>query len=115
MYENVFDLDILFYLYKCVIDNYFVIVIYDGKYVLIEYLEDEYVLKEVILNVMIFKKVDYFLEVIKFFIVKCLIVGEFMWFVVFEKEMYEYLKDCMGVFCFEFYFLELVFKGIDKV
>ena len=43
----------------------FAIVTYDGKYVLTEYPEDEYVLKEAILNVMIPKKVDHFLEAIK--------------------------------------------------
>ena len=31
-----------------------------------------------------------------------------------EKEMYEHLKDRMGVFRSEPYFLELVPKGIDK-
>jgi uncharacterized ferredoxin-like protein len=38
------------YLYKCATDNHFAIVTYDGKYVLTEYPEDEYVLKEAILN-----------------------------------------------------------------
>ena len=33
---------------------------------------------------------------------------------VLEKEMYEHLKDRMGVFRSEPYFLELVPKGIDK-
>ena len=76
MYENVLDPDILPYLYKCATDNHFAIVTYDGKYVLTEYPEDEYVLKEAILNVMTPKKVDHFLEAIKFPIAKCLIVGE---------------------------------------
>ena len=62
MYENVLDPDILPYLYKCATDNHFAIVTYDGKYVLTEYPEDEYVLKEAILNVMTPKKVDHFLE-----------------------------------------------------
>lgn len=114
MYENVLDPDILPYLYKCVTDNHFAIVTYDGKYVLTEYPEDEYVLKEAILNVMTPKKVDHFLEVIKFPIAKCLIVGEPTRLAVLEKEMYEHLKDRMGVFRSEPYFLELVPKGIDK-
>ena len=112
MYENVLDPDILPYLYKCATDNHFVT--YDGKYVLTEYPEDEYVLKEAILNVMTPKKVDHFLEVIKFPIAKCLIVGEPTRLAVLEKEMYEHLKDRMGVFRSEPYFLELVPKGIDK-
>ena len=60
------------------------------------------------------KKVDHFLEVIKFPIAKCLIVGEPTRLAVLEKEMYEHLKDRMGVFRSEPYFLELVPKGIDK-
>ena len=114
MYENVLDPDILPYLYKSATDNHFAIVTYDGKYVLTEYPEDEYVLKEAILNVMTPKKVDHFLEVIKFPIAKCLIVGEPTRLAVLEKEMYEHLKDRMGVFRSEPYFLELVPKGIDK-
>ena len=97
MYENVLDPDILPYLYKCATDNHFAIVTYDGKYVLTEYPEDEYVLKEAILNVMTPKKVDHFLEAIKFPIAKCLIVGEPTRLAVLEKEMYEHLKDRMGV------------------
>ena len=114
MYENVLDPDVLPYLYKCATDNHFAIVTYDGKYVLTEYPEDEYVLKEAILNVMTPKKVDHFLEAIKFPIAKCLIVGEPTRLAVLEKEMYEHLKDHMGVFRSEPYFLELVPKGIDK-
>jgi hydroxymethylpyrimidine pyrophosphatase-like HAD family hydrolase len=60
------------------------------------------------------KKVDHFLEAIKFPIAKCLIVGEPTRLAVLEKEMYEHLKDHMGVFRSEPYFLELVPKGIDK-
>ena len=86
MYENVLDPDILPYLYKCATDNHFAIVTYDGKYVLTEYPEDEYVLKEAILNVMTPKKVDHFLEAIKFPIAKCLIVGEPTRLAVLEKE-----------------------------
>ena len=85
MYENVLDPDILPYLYKCATDNHFAIVTYDGKYVLTEYPEDEYVLKEAILNVMTPKKVDHFLEAIKFPIAKCLIVGEPTRLAVLEK------------------------------
>ena len=71
-------------------------------------------MKEAILNVMTPKKVDHFLEAIKFPIAKCLIVGEPTRLAVLEKEMYEHLKDRMGVFRSEPYFLELVPKGIDK-
>ena len=61
MYENVLDPDILPYLYEmCHRQINFAIVTYDGKYVLTEYPEDEYVLKEAILNVMTPKKVDHF-------------------------------------------------------
>ncbi len=47
------------------------------------------------------KKVDHFLEAIKFPIAKCLIVGEPTRLAVLEKEMYEHLKDRMGVFSSE--------------
>jgi Cof subfamily protein (haloacid dehalogenase superfamily) len=58
--------------------------------------------------------VDNFLEAIHFPVAKCLIVGEPTRLAVLEKEMYEHLKDRMGVFRSEPYFLELVPKGIDK-
>ena len=60
------------------------------------------------------KKVDNFLDAVRHPIAKCLIVGEPTRLAVLEKEMYEHLKDRMGVFRSEPYFLELVPKGIDK-
>jgi Cof subfamily protein (haloacid dehalogenase superfamily) len=114
MYENVLDPSVLPYLYDCAKRNDFAIVTYDGQYVLTEHPEDEYVLKEAILNVMKTKRVDNFLEAIHFPVAKCLIVGEPTRLAVLEKEMYEHLKDRMGVFRSEPYFLELVPKGIDK-
>lgn len=114
MYENVLDADVLPYLYQCAKENNFAIVTYQGKYVLTEYPDDEYVLKEAILNVMETKKVDNFLEAIDFPVAKCLIVGEGTRLAVLEKQMYEVLKDRMGVYRSEPYFLELVPKGIDK-
>lgn len=114
MYENVLDEDVLPYLYQCAKENNFAIVTYQGKYVLTEHPDDEYVLKEAILNVMETKKVDNFLESIDFPVAKCLIVGEGTRLAVLEKQMYEVLKDRMGVYRSEPYFLELVPKGIDK-
>ena len=114
MYENVLDADVLPYLYKCAKDNGFAIVTYRDKYVLTEHPDDEYVLKEAILNVMQTQKVDNFLEAIDFPVAKCLIVGEATRLAVLEKEMYEVLKNRMGVYRSEPYFLELVPKGIDK-
>lgn len=60
------------------------------------------------------KKVDNFLEAVHFPVAKCLIVGDPERLAILEKEMYEHLKDRMGVFRSEPYFLELVPKGIDK-
>lgn len=114
MYENVLDADVLPYLYQCAKEHNFAIVTYQGKYVLTEHPDDEYVLKEAILNVMETKKVDNFLEAIDFPVAKCLIVGEGTRLAVLEKQMYEVLKDRMGVYRSEPYFLELVPKGIDK-
>ena len=114
MYENVLNPEVLPYLYKCAKENNFAIVTYKDKYVITEHPDDEYVLKEAILNVMETKKVDNFLEAIDFPVAKCLIVGEASRLMLLEKEMYEELKDCMGVYRSEPYFLELVPKGIDK-
>ncbi len=114
MYENVLDDDVLPYLYQCAKDNNFAIVTYDNEFVLTEHPDDEYVQKEAILNVMTAKKVDNFLEAIHFPVPKCLIVGEATRLAVLEKEMHEHLKERMGVFRSEPYFLELVPKGIDK-
>ena len=114
MYEKQLDSDLLPYLYRCAKENDFAIVTYENEYVLTEKPDDEYVLKEALLNVMKIKKVDNFLEAVKHPITKCLIVGEPSWLALLEKEMYEKLKDRMGVFRSEPYFLELVPKGIDK-
>ena len=114
MYKNLLDHEVLPYLYKCAKDNNFAIVTYDGENVLTENPDDEYVLKEARLNVMNVKKVENFLEAITHPIAKCLIVGEATRLAVLEKEMHETLKDRMGVFRSEPYFLELVPKGIDK-
>ena len=114
MYEKQLDSDLLPYLYRCAKENDFAIVTYENEYVLTEKPDDEYVLKEALLNVMKIKKVDNFLEAVKHPITKCLIVGEPSRLALLEKEMYEHLKDRMGVFRSEPYFLELVPKGIDK-
>ena len=112
--KNLLDPEVLPYLYECAKKNDFAIVTYDGEYVLTEKPDDEYVLKEALLNVMKIKKVDNFLEAVKHPIAKCLIVGDPTRLAVLEKEMYAHLKDRMGVFRSEPYFLELVPKGIDK-
>ena len=114
MYKNLLDPEVLPYLYQCAKDNHFAIVTYDGQYVLTENPDDEYVMKEAKLNLMTIKKVDNFLEAIKHPIAKCLIVGDATRLAVLEKEMQAHLKDRMGVFRSEPYFLELVPKGIDK-
>ena len=92
MYKNLLDPEVLPYLYQCAKDNNF----------------------EALLNVMKIKKVDNFLKAINHPIAKCLIVGDPTRLAVLEKEMYDHLKDRMGVFRSEPYFLELVPKGIDK-
>ena len=94
--------------------NQFAILTYDGEYVLTETPDDEYLIKEAKLNGMKIKKVDNFLAAVKHPIAKCLIVGDPDRLAILEKEMYEHLKDRMGVFRSEAYFLELVPKGIDK-
>ena len=114
MYKNLLDHDVLPYLYECAKKNDFAIVTYENEYVLTEKPDDEYVLKEALLNVMKIKKVDNFLEAVRHPIAKCLIVGEPTHLAILEKEMQEHLKDRMGVFRSEPYFLELVPKGIDK-
>ena len=114
MYENVLPDEVLPYLYQCSRDNDFAIVTYKDKYVITEHPDDEYVLKEALLNVMETKKVENFLDAIDFPVPKCLIVGEASRLAGLEKTMHEALKDKMGVYRSEPYFLELVPKGIDK-
>ena len=98
MYKNLLDHDVLPYLYQCAKQNDFAIVTYDGEYVLTEHPDDEYVQKEAILNVMKTKKVADFLDAVKHPIAKCLIVVSYTVSGRIEKEMYELLKDRMGVF-----------------
>ena len=114
MYEKVLDSEVLPYLYNCAKENNFAIVTYKDKYVITEHPNDEYVLKEAILNVMETKKVDHFLEAIDFPVTKCMIVGEANRLAELEKQMYAMLNEKMGVYRSEPYFLELVPKGIDK-
>ena len=114
LYENILDPVLIPYLYWCAKKNNFAIVTYHNEFVLTESPEDEYVLKEALLNVMKIKPVEHFLSAITFPITKCLIVGEPSRLIVFEKEMFDQLKGRMGVYRSEPYFLELVPKGIDK-
>ena len=71
MYKNLLDPEVLPYLYQCAKDNNFAIVSYENEYVLTEHPDDEYVLKEALLNVMKIKKVDNFLKAINHPIAKC--------------------------------------------
>ncbi len=114
LYENILDPVFIPYLYWCAKKNDFAIVTYHNEFVLTESPEDEYVLKEALLNVMKIKPVEHFLSAITFPITKCLIVGEPSRLIVLEKEMFDQLKGRMGVYRSEPYFLELVPKGIDK-
>lgn len=112
--EKELEASVLPYLYECATRNRFAIVTYHNEFVVTEYPEDEYVQKEALLNVMKLQKVDNFLEAIRFPIVKCMIVGEPTKLAILEQEMAESLKNKMGVYRSEPYFLELVPKGIDK-
>ena len=114
LYENILDPVLIPYLYWCAKKNNFAIVTYHNEFVLTESPEDEYVLKEALLNGMKIKPVEHFLSAITFPITKCLIVGEPSRLIVLEKEMFDQLKGRMGVYRSEPYFLELVPKGIDK-
>lgn len=114
MYKNLLDPEVLPYLYQCAKKNDFAILSYDGKYVLTENPDNEYVRHEAMLNKMSIKPVANFLDAITHPIAKCLIVGHPERLAVLEKEMYEHLKERMGVFRSEPFFLELVPKGIDK-
>lgn len=114
MYKNLLDPEIIPYLYKSAQENGFAIVTYEDEYVLTESPNDQYVLKEALLNVMKIKKVDNFLASIKHPIAKCLITGEPTKLAELEKTMSEQLHGRTGVFRSEPYFLELVPLGIDK-
>ena len=114
LYENILEPEILPYLYECAQKYNFAIVTYHNEFVITEHPEDEYVQKEAILNVMQLQKVSNFLNAIQFSVAKCMIVGEPSKLVLLEKEMYEHLKERMGVYRSQPYFLELVPKGIDK-
>ncbi len=94
--------------------NDFAIVTYHQEFVLTERPNDEYVLKEALLNVMKIKPVSHFLSSVTFPVTKCMIVGDPSRLVVLEKEMFDQLKGRMEVYRSESYFLELVPKGIDK-
>lgn len=114
MYKQVLDADVIPYLYECAQAHQLTIVSYENEYVLTEHPDDEYVQKEALLNVMPVRKVDNFLEAVKHPLPKCLIVGPPERLIPLEKIMYEALKDRMGIYRSEPYFLELVPKGIDK-
>ncbi len=114
MYANVLDPVYIPYLYWCAKKNDFAIVSYHHEFVLTEHPDDEYVLKEAILNVMQIKPVEHFLKAIDFPIAKCMIVGEPTRLHELEKEMFAAMNGRMGVYRSEPYFLELVPKGIDK-
>lgn len=115
LYKNLLEPEVIPYLYQCAKDNDFTIMTYDGEYVVTENPNDIYVKKAALVNVMSIKEVENFLEAItERPIVKCLIMGNAEKLAVLEKEMHDALKDKMGVFRSEPYFLELVPHGIDK-
>lgn len=114
IHESTLPAEIVPYLYECSEKNNFAIVTYKDEFVMTEKPEDEYVLKEAILNVMKTKKVDNFIQAIDFPIVKCLIVGEQTRLAILEKSMQEALEGKIEVYRSEPYFLELVPRGIDK-
>lgn len=114
MYKNLLDPEVLPYLYNCAKEQNFAILSYDGKFVLTEHPENEYVQHEARLNKMEIKKVNHFLEALPHPVAKCLIVGDPQPLAALETRMAEHLKDKMGVFRSEPFFLELVPKGIDK-
>jgi hypothetical protein len=114
LHQKVLDQEVLPYLYDCAKQNDFAILTYDGKYLLTEHPDNEYVMREAHLNVMTPKKVDNFLDAISFPIAKCLIVGEPERLARLETEMQTVLNGRMEVYRSEPYFLELVPKGIDK-
>lgn len=114
LYENALDPVYIPYLYWCAQKSGFAIVTYHKEFVLTEQPDDEYVLKEALLNVMKIKPVKHFLSAIAFPVTKCMIVGEPSRLIVLEKEMFDRLKGRMAVYRSEPYFLELVPKGIDK-
>lgn len=114
LYEDTIDPVFIPYLYWCAKKNDFAIVTYHQEFVLTERPNDEYVLKEALLNVMKIKPVSHFLSSITFPVTKCMIVGNPSRLVVLEKEMFDQLKGRMEVYRSEPYFLELVPKGIDK-
>ena len=114
LYKKMLDPVVLPYLYRCAKENDFAILTYDHEFILTEKPDDIYVHKEAFLNKMQIKGVQNFLAAVTFPIAKCLIVGESNALERLESKMYEQLKDTMGVYRSEPFFLELVPKGIDK-
>lgn len=105
----------LFHFYNNYAKKYgFTIITYHNEFVITENPYDEYVQKLALLNVMTIKKVDNFLSAIDFPVGKCMIVGEPIKLATLENEMHNDLKELLGVYRSEAYFLELVPKGIDK-
>lgn len=114
MYENLLENSVLPLLYAYASSYGFTIITYHDEFVITENPDDEYVRKLALLNVMKIKKVDHFLSAIDFPVGKCMIVGEPTRLAELEKEMHAALKEVIGVYRSEAYFLELVPKGIDK-
>ena len=114
IYKNLLNLDMVPSIYKYAKDNHFAIISYDGEFIITENPEDKYVQKAASLNVMKINKVDNFPKAINHPIAKCLITGEADRLELLEEEMRQDLKDKIGIFRSEPYFLELVPKGIDK-
>lgn len=114
LYANVLDDAVKPYLYQCAKNNGFQILSYCDEYIVTENAEDNYVRHEAFLNKMPIRQVANFLDEVTYKLPKCLIVGDPEPLHRLEIEMAEKLKDKMGVFRSEPFFLELVPKGIDK-
>lgn len=114
LYKNLLPDDVLPTLYEAAQTHHQAILTYDHEYILTEYPEDEYVLKEALLNKMKIRAVDHFLEAAPLPLPKCLIVGEPNQLMQTEAELSLRLQCQISVYRSEPYFLELVPLGIDK-
>ncbi len=114
LYEKTLDPDLLPCLHQYARAHRYALVTYKGKYVLSERPDDEYALKAAVLDVMVSRKVENFLEAVTFPVAKCLMAGNPTRLAASERELQARLKGRMDVFRSEPHFLELVPKGVNK-
>lgn len=114
IYEKVLPLHMVQKLNRLSKENKVSILTYQDRYLITETPDDIYVQKESMINQMRIKKVDSFVDYVKFPVTKCLMVGEGDYLAQVEQKVKKAIGDELSIYRSEPFFLEIMPQQIDK-